>query len=124
MLQLEDIILKQGDMVFFKNGTSMIMTQGGSFASDFPNIKMIRREGKVFYSDTNKEHICKDCGLYIPETEKSTYMVTHDLWRELGLSDEFLCLDCFEKRLGRPLRTSDFLLNVPCNYFNKYFFDN
>ena len=51
MLQLEDINLKQGDMVFFKSGTSMIIT----------------------HSDVNKMHICGDCKLYIPETGKSTY---------------------------------------------------
>jgi hypothetical protein len=40
--------------------------------------------------------------------EPDYYMVHDVLWRAHGVGKAQLCLGCFEKRLGRPLRISDF----------------
>jgi hypothetical protein len=48
---------------------------------------------------------CADCG-----TEPEVYLVDDDLWASAGLRiDDGLCLNCLARRIGRPLRPSDFV---------------
>ena len=73
---------------------------------------------------TNPPHegwYCLDCNKNTFETsEKDYYMLTHELWYGLGMSDGMLCISCVEKRLGRVLRPED-LLDCPLNNgINKY----
>lgn len=35
-------------------------------------------------------------------------MVKDDLWNEFGAGENLLCVDCFEKSLGRKLLLGDF----------------
>ncbi len=56
---------------------------------------------------------CRDCGV---DTSLGTgiahyYMVHDEVWQlaEQGTRVRFLCLDCLEARLGRQLRSTDFL---------------
>lgn len=37
------------------------------------------------------------------------YMITFNLWKKIFNGDDFLCLFCVEKRLGRKLKKQDFL---------------
>lgn len=61
---------------------------------------------------------CFDCG-------KDTcnghdyYVVWDYLWKKFGVGDGMLCIQCFEKRIGRKLTKEDF---VPCpvNVMNKF----
>lgn len=46
---------------------------------------------------------CQDCQAPFP----TLFMVQDWLWRHLGL-EGIICLDCFERRLGRPLAAQDF----------------
>jgi hypothetical protein len=48
-------------------------------------------------------YFCQDCLKPSPDL----FMVLDWLWRHLGLNG-IICLDCFEKRLGRPLVAQDF----------------
>lgn len=44
------------------------------------------------------------------------YMATKDAWSEAGLSfRDCQCLPCFERRLGRPVAASDFLIGALIN---------
>ena len=53
--------------------------------------------------------ICIDCGIDTDQIEEQ-YMVHDDLWRAGNPAERgMLCVGCFEKRLGRPLRREDFL---------------
>jgi hypothetical protein len=61
---------------------------------------------------------CKDCGMdTMPCTgkrgdrhkERWEYYMVHDkLWARVGMQKGFLCVRCFEKRIGRRLRPKDF----------------
>lgn len=59
---------------------------------------------------------CRDCGIdpvYI-------YMIKHETWYGLGLgSRDNLCIPCLSKRLGRPLKDSDFTDEQHC-LWNRY----
>lgn len=38
------------------------------------------------------------------------YFMVHDhLWEKFGVGMDFLCIDCFEKRMGRKLEASDLM---------------
>lgn len=57
---------------------------------------------------------CHDCNI---DTSNSTgighyYMAWDEVWRQAkqGERVRFLCLDCLEARLGRPLRSTDFMI--------------
>ena len=62
-------------------------------------------------SDPRKDHprfFCVDCDVdtYVNE---HFYMLQDELWARIAPDvDGMLCLDCAEKRLGRPLNSSDF----------------
>jgi hypothetical protein len=65
----------------------------------------------------NKEtttEICKDCNQENPEP----FVIDVDIWLDVAKTEELLCLDCFEKRLGRACVKDDFYLTAPCNMFN------
>jgi hypothetical protein len=47
---------------------------------------------------------CEDCEGRIYDD----YMVVDRLWRAYGVGRGHLCLDCFQRRLGRPLLPVDF----------------
>jgi hypothetical protein len=72
--------------------------------------------------------LCCDCGIDTLATDE-WYMVNDDVWNEAwagrrrsqyvipgsgGLIDEFLCIGCLEKRIGRTLCRADFI-DVPIN---------
>jgi hypothetical protein len=42
------------------------------------------------------------------------YMVHDHLWDEFGVRENYLCWNCFEKRLGRELTKEDFT-DAKCN---------
>lgn len=123
-MELEDIILKQGDVIFFKDSSGFIVLNGGVLASKYNNVSTIKREGKLIYVDKSSNGCCEDCGAYIWGTKQGHYMVHNDLWATVGKSNDCFCMDCFEKRLGRKLEVKDFNLIVPINYLNKYIVDN
>lgn len=52
--------------------------------------------------------LCMDCG---KDTNKSEeyYMLWHKVWRRIHYKiNGMLCLNCAERRLGRPLNSGDF----------------
>jgi DNA-directed RNA polymerase subunit RPC12/RpoP len=52
--------------------------------------------------------LCMDCG---SDTNKSEeyYMLWHKVWRRINYKlNGMLCLNCSERRLGRPLNVGDF----------------
>ena len=53
-----------------------------------------------------KEQICEQCG----EVILSPYMVTDTIWREHGVGERHLCLNCLEDRAERKLFGNDFIL--------------
>jgi hypothetical protein len=47
---------------------------------------------------------CRDCG----ESDTEFFMANQDVWvKANSTAHGVLCVSCFEKRLGRPLRDSD-----------------
>lgn len=75
--------------------------------------------------------LCSDCGVDAhPHTDggiKEDYMVYPDLWEEVGMPPAgtepiggyYLCVGCFESRLGRTLTTADF---THCPVNNVYWY--
>ena len=57
---------------------------------------------------------CKDCKIINPEQ----FMIHDGLWNSVASDSEFLCLDCFQKRLGRKLTAEDFPWGIPTNMEN------
>jgi hypothetical protein len=57
---------------------------------------------------------CLDCRFYM-RRRPFDYMVRDEIWDLTGLSaiDGVLCLECLEKRIGRPLKRTDFRLTTP-----------
>jgi hypothetical protein len=58
---------------------------------------------------------CRDCGCDEPEF----FMADRDIWIKagrIGTAHGVLCLSCFEKRLGRPLRDSDIPNGITTEY--------
>ena len=67
-------------------------------------------------TDTDKYH-CMDCGLDPLAQRGHDYMVTDAVWALVTKASErrrHLCVDCIERRLGRPLEPRD-LKAVPAN---------
>ena len=54
--------------------------------------------------------VCCDCRGDHPEG----FMATKETWAASGMTTGVICLDCFEKRLGRVVTREDFA-NVPMN---------
>lgn len=57
---------------------------------------------------------CADCGINTIEINEF-YMVENELWDSHGAGEGMLCVGCFEERLGRELRPSDFS-RARCNW--------
>ena len=53
---------------------------------------------------------CQDCG----DLTHDGFMVHDEVWDASGAGDGYICLDCLESRLGRPLVAADFK-DVPLN---------
>lgn len=55
---------------------------------------------------------CPYCG----EMDQDVFMLHDDVWASLGLPEDagWFCLQCIEKRLGRPVAQAD-LCDVPAN---------
>ncbi len=51
--------------------------------------------------------VCFDCQSKISTTKY--FMVTNDLWEKYGVGEKHLCMDCFQIRLGRPLKKTDLM---------------
>jgi hypothetical protein len=55
---------------------------------------------------------CMDCGREIQpvrDGKRVTWFVSDELWKSQGLTkNDLLCLECFEKRLGRKLGWEEF----------------
>lgn len=50
---------------------------------------------------------CYDCGMDLEEI-KQYFMVKDHLWQKYGVGKNMLCMDCFEKKIGRRLLLDDF----------------
>lgn len=60
---------------------------------------------------TRHRTICQDC-----EAESPACFIVHDaLWNATCPQGGVICVECFEKRLGRPLEISDLKRNHTCN---------
>ena len=60
---------------------------------------------------------CVDCGI---DTKNEYYMVYDKVWVLSGLgfyNNKMLCLNCLEKRIGRPLTKNDFP-DMPINWID------
>jgi hypothetical protein len=55
--------------------------------------------------------LCIDCG---SDVTAQQFMVYDEVWASAGLDDGWICVDCLEAALGRPLTGADFP-SVPCN---------
>ena len=53
------------------------------------------------------KNYCFDCKSRI--MPKGWFMVKNDLWEKHGQNKEFLCMDCFEKRMNRKLSAKDLM---------------
>ena len=62
---------------------------------------------------------CKDCGIRTTNPRYNYYMVTKDIWNKYGVGNGMLCLECLQKRIGRPFRREDFPL-IPINFENPF----
>ena len=59
---------------------------------------------------TEENYYCGDC-----KEDCDTFMVHDNIWESIDFpNDGRLCLNCFEKRLGRKLKIKDFT-DAPCN---------
>jgi hypothetical protein len=56
---------------------------------------------------------CLDCQSKI--TANKYFMVKNDLWEKYGVGEKFLCVICFENRIGRKLNASDLMPHVYVN---------
>jgi len=59
-----------------------------------------------------KYWICENCGEDATLKPNSKFMVRNYLWEEYGVKDKFLCLNCFQKRVGRILKAPDFTISI------------
>jgi hypothetical protein len=54
---------------------------------------------------------CNGCGKSCIDDSRDYYMVKHSLWEKIAIKKKgMLCMDCFEKRLGRRLEKEDILI--------------
>lgn len=72
----------------------------------FEGISFIRHFGPIDIAH------CTECGI----VEPGQFRVKDKLWLSVARLREFLCLDCFEKRIGRKVRKSD-LTDAPINLY-------
>ncbi|UJP64885.1 hypothetical protein [Mongoliitalea daihaiensis] len=58
-----------------------------------------------------KNYSCYDCGIDTKKGKTNFFTVTDELWEKHGVGKGFLCLSCFQKRLGRDFKKEDFLVS-------------
>lgn len=81
-----------------------------------PSVVLVHENYPPFRSELETLHkertktFCEDCEQPAP----TTYIVADYLWHEYGNKKGRLCINCFERRLGRPLTSDDFEC-VPVN---------
>jgi hypothetical protein len=70
---------------------------------------------------------CIDCDLELlpPHTPPGSkdwqqFMVHDEVWTAAGLDQGWICIDCLEKRLGRPLTGADLIPDLPINEPGRY----
>ncbi len=61
---------------------------------------------------------CNDCKRDIgyKELDEYAYILHHKLWKSLVPENGYMCIECLEKRLKRPLNMNDFNWDVPLNH--------
>jgi hypothetical protein len=62
---------------------------------------------RVPITDPPTKGCCKLCGEFIPHS----FLVNHELWKQVIPEDGVVCIFCFQKRLGRPLTLADFTVH-------------
>lgn len=67
-----------------------------------------------------KKYCCSDCGIDTRKNKKDYYIVTDELWDEFGVGKEWLCITCFENRLGRKLQADDIVPSLLTLKVNPY----
>lgn len=55
---------------------------------------------------------CEICGQEVNGFNCQMVMLRNSLWKEVSDHKRIICLDCIEKKLGRPLTTRDLLYRV------------
>lgn len=80
-----------------------------------PEKLVVIRPGRGYCFDTDgKRHdlfYCMDCLMLAP----ACFAVNNAVWHESKLTRGYICIDCFQKRLGRLLALSDFKGDACCN---------
>lgn len=62
---------------------------------------------------------CKDCDYnFVENYFGDGFMVKNNLWDKYGVGENMLCMDCFEKRMGRKFTAADFT-DCPLNGINE-----
>ena len=68
----------------------------------------IARVAAELENDYEASFLCQDCEISV--MDKHEFFLVHpELEEQVGLDDGRLCVECFEKRLGRELMAFDFL---------------
>lgn len=70
---------------------------------------------------------CQDCKKDTCIDDKDYYMVNHNMWKNYGVGDKMLCMDCIEKRIGHVVVKEDLLdciLNEHLNPYTKVILNN
>jgi hypothetical protein len=78
-------------------------------------MRSLRRLVIERWRESRRPWRCIDCGVDTGAIGHY-YMVSNDLWASAGMQPDgggMLCLDCLEKRIGRPLIYDDFTAIVP-----------
>ena len=74
-------------------------------------MKIWNRLFKTAANDRYEPHVCEQCNAEWPDM----IMLKEDVWLSIAEKEDFLCKDCIEKRLGRPLTGWD-LKDWPLNH--------
>lgn len=51
---------------------------------------------------------CADCHCNVKQLREYHYKIKSEIWLKVAKSNEFLCIGCLEKRLGRRITKEDF----------------
>ena len=62
---------------------------------------------------------CIDC-----KASPALFMVHNDIWSKVGLEEKIICLDCFEKRLGRQVYILDLTPALGNYWLYKHYLNN
>lgn len=67
-----------------------------------------------------KKYCCSDCEIDTRKDKKDYYIVIDSLWDEFGVGEGWLCITCFENRLGRKLKAEDLIPSILTLKINPY----